>query len=60
MSTLALLVVLLLVLVVLLIAGAVFCVVLRRPSLSSPVTAGLATVGALAAVVAIVVSVGGR
>lgn len=55
MSTLALLVILLLVLVVLLIVGAVVYVVHRRPSLSSPVTAGLTTVAALAAVVGVIV-----
>lgn len=54
MSTLALLVGLLLVLLV----GAVVYAVHRRPSLSNPVTAGLATLGALAAVVALIVGAG--
>ncbi|MGW6361310.1 hypothetical protein ACWFR5_40575 [Streptomyces sp. NPDC055092] len=58
MSTLALLVGLLLVLVVLLLVGAVVYAVHRRPSLSNPVTAGLATLGALAAVVALIVGAG--
>jgi hypothetical protein len=59
MSTLALLVAVLLVLVVLLTVGAVVCLVHRRPSLNGPVTAGLATVAALAAVLAVVLSVAG-
>ncbi|MFD3479879.1 hypothetical protein [Streptomyces sp. NPDC058695] len=58
MSTLALLVGLLLVLVVLLLVGAVVYAVHRRPSLSSPVTAGLTTLAALTAVVALIVGAG--
>ncbi|MER6961894.1 hypothetical protein [Streptomyces sp. NPDC000618] len=59
MSTLALLVVLLLVLVVLLTVGAVVYLVHRRPALNGPVTAGVTTVTALAAVLAVVLSAGG-
>ncbi|MER6160305.1 hypothetical protein ABT147_32930 [Streptomyces sp. NPDC001868] len=59
MSTLALLVVLLLVLVVLLTVSAVVYLVHRRPSLNGPVTAGLATVAALAAVLTVVLGVAG-
>ncbi|KPI17177.1 hypothetical protein OK006_10559 [Actinobacteria bacterium OK006] len=58
-STLALLVVLLLVLVVLLIVSTVVFLVHRRPSLNGPVTAGVATVAALAAVLAVIFSAGG-
>ncbi|MFE4177527.1 hypothetical protein ACFRR7_36745 [Streptomyces sp. NPDC056909] len=59
MSTLALLVVLLLVLVAVLLVLAVGFAVHRYPALKGPVGAGIATVGALAAVVAVVVSAGG-
>lgn len=59
MSTLALLVVVLLVLVVLLTVSAVVYLVHRRPSLNGPVTAGLATVAALAAVLAVVLTASG-
>jgi cytochrome b subunit of formate dehydrogenase len=58
-STLAALVVLLVILVVGLITGAVIYTVYRRPALSSPVMAGLATVAAFAAVLAVIVAAGG-
>lgn len=58
-STLTLLVALLLILVVLLVVGTVVFLVHRRPSLNGPVTAGVATVAALAAVLAVVLSAGG-
>ncbi|MFJ8696979.1 hypothetical protein [Streptomyces roseolilacinus] len=59
MSTLALLVVLLLVLVLALIVAAVVYVVHRRPALSAPVTVGIATIAAFAAVLAVIVTAGG-
>ncbi|MEU5902666.1 hypothetical protein [Streptomyces venezuelae] len=60
MSTLAMLVVLLLVLMSVLIVGAVAYVVHRRPALRHAVTAGLAATAALATVIGVVVSAGGR
>ncbi|MET8576067.1 hypothetical protein [Streptomyces sp. NPDC005012] len=56
MSTLALLVILLLVLVGAHAVAGLYC----RPALSDPVVAGLTDLAALAAVVAVVVSVGQR
>ncbi|MCP9946787.1 hypothetical protein LUX12_21495 [Streptomyces somaliensis] len=58
MSTLALLVVLLLVLVVALIVTAVVYVVHRRPALNAPVTVGIATIAAFAAVLTVIVTAG--
>ncbi|MFE1289673.1 hypothetical protein [Streptomyces sp. NPDC058751] len=59
MSVITLLVALLLIMVVLLTVCAVAYAVHRRPSLNGPVTAGIATVAALAAVFAAVLSAGG-
>ncbi|WP_158767832.1 hypothetical protein [Streptomyces sp. NRRL F-5702] len=57
MSTLALLVVVLLVAVIALVSGAVAYVVYRSPVLNGPVMAGVTTVAAFAAVLAVVVAV---
>ncbi|MFD7480505.1 hypothetical protein ACFV8Z_52825 [Streptomyces sp. NPDC059837] len=59
MSTLALLVVVLLVLVVGLVVAAVVYAVRRRPSLHAPITAGLATLATLTAILSVVLGAGG-
>ncbi|MGW6144296.1 hypothetical protein [Streptomyces sp. NPDC055140] len=60
MSTLALLVILLLGLVGLMLVGALAYAVHRRPSLSQPMTVALTGAGVFAAVITVIVTVGGR